>query len=240
MISRRDLLKLAGLSTIAYTAGVQFGKFITSSHSAGFHLTAFLPDDEVYLNYIYYKVLEKVKKHIPDAIFEKLTQRRFEINNEDGSLISHNEKIDIVLQRNDFPFNCDIFFKDNLNSIYTPDELSDLFFIRDDIKNKKAKVKFICSFYPERNSQKSLGYSRKIVIEIGNKIWNEIPIKSNYHNIEVKGSIGLVNVMIEDGSVFIKNSSCRNKLCIHQGKINYGGESLICAPNKVLIRVYET
>lgn len=239
MISRRDFLKLAGLSTIAYTAGIQFGKIVTKSEPVGFHLTAFLPDDETYLNYIYYKVLEKVKKQIPDEIFERLAQKKFESNYKDGWLFSHNEKIDIVLQRNEFPFNCDIFFKDNVNSIYTPDELSDLFFIRDDIRNKKAKVKFVCSFYPEKTSQKLSERSRKIVIETGNKIWDEIPIKSNYQNIEVKGSIGVVNVSIEDESILIKNSSCRNKLCVHQGKIRYGGESLICAPNKVLIRVYE-
>lgn len=239
MISRRDFLKLAGLSTFAYTAGIKFGKIVTNSKTAGFHLTAFLPDEESYLNYIYYKVLEKVKKQIPNEIFEKLAHKNFESNYKDGLLISHNGEIDFILQRNDFPFNCDIFFKDDLNSIYTPDELSDLFFIRDDIRNKKAKVKFVCSFYPEKNFQKLSEGNRKIVIETGNKIWDEIPIKSNYQNIEVKGSIGVVNVSIEDENILIKSSSCRNKLCVHSGRIKNPGESLICAPNKVLIRVYE-
>lgn len=44
-------------------------------------------------------------------------------------------------------------------------------------------------------------------------------------------------VMIENGKVFIKESNCPGKDCVHSGRIDKPGRSIVCLPNRVEIRV---
>ncbi|MCD8384007.1 MAG: NusG domain II-containing protein [Clostridiales bacterium] len=54
----------------------------------------------------------------------------------------------------------------------------------------------------------------------------------------VQGEDGVANlVVIEDGSVYIEEASCPDKLCVKQGKIRYAGDSLICLPNRVVVEI---
>ena len=44
---------------------------------------------------------------------------------------------------------------------------------------------------------------------------------------------GTNELVIADGQVWLKEASCPDKLCVHQGKIQYAGQSIICLPNQV-------
>jgi hypothetical protein len=44
-------------------------------------------------------------------------------------------------------------------------------------------------------------------------------------------------VVIESGSVFIRNSSCPDHLCEQMGKISTVGNSIVCLPNRLLIQI---
>lgn len=44
-------------------------------------------------------------------------------------------------------------------------------------------------------------------------------------------------IVIEGGSVSVKNSSCDNQICVHWGKIGRAGQSIVCSPNKVYIEI---
>ncbi len=46
-----------------------------------------------------------------------------------------------------------------------------------------------------------------------------------------------VIVCCENGEVFIKESDCPDKVCVRSGKISKSGESIICAPNRVAIKI---
>lgn len=43
---------------------------------------------------------------------------------------------------------------------------------------------------------------------------------------------------IENGEVFCIYSECRDKICIHQGKINRNGQSVICLPQQIVLTVH--
>lgn len=43
---------------------------------------------------------------------------------------------------------------------------------------------------------------------------------------------------IEDGAVFCTYSKCRDKICIHQGKINRSGQAIICLPQQIILTVH--
>lgn len=44
-------------------------------------------------------------------------------------------------------------------------------------------------------------------------------------------------IKIADGKVWITEADCPDKLCIKQGQIDKDGQSIICLPNKVVIKI---
>ena len=55
--------------------------------------------------------------------------------------------------------------------------------------------------------------------------------------IEVKGSIGILHIVIEDGYVFVEEADCPNHICVKEGKINKNNETITCIPNLVYIKI---
>ncbi len=53
--------------------------------------------------------------------------------------------------------------------------------------------------------------------------------------VSVKGAIGETVVEIKSRRVRVKESSCPNKICVHNGWIESGG--ILCLPNKVFINI---
>ena len=46
-------------------------------------------------------------------------------------------------------------------------------------------------------------------------------------------------LVIKDGHASIKNADCPDGLCIKQGSISKSNESIICLPNKLVVRIVE-
>lgn len=54
---------------------------------------------------------------------------------------------------------------------------------------------------------------------------------------EIKTGDSLNVFQIEDGFVFMKHADCPDKLCEKQGKISRGGETIVCLPNKIVVKI---
>lgn len=46
-----------------------------------------------------------------------------------------------------------------------------------------------------------------------------------------------VTVVRENGEVYIKSSTCPDKVCVRAGKLQKSGESAICVPNRVSVEI---
>ena len=46
-----------------------------------------------------------------------------------------------------------------------------------------------------------------------------------------------VVIVIENETVFVKTSSCKDKVCMHQGKIHSAGQTITCLPQRVFIQL---
>lgn len=46
-----------------------------------------------------------------------------------------------------------------------------------------------------------------------------------------------VVVVIENKTVYVKASSCKDKVCVHQGKIKHAGQTITCLPQRVFIQL---
>lgn len=57
---------------------------------------------------------------------------------------------------------------------------------------------------------------------------SEIEISQNgYHNV----------VRIENGTVWMESSDCHNQVCVDHAPISRSGESIICLPHKLVVRI---
>lgn len=48
---------------------------------------------------------------------------------------------------------------------------------------------------------------------------------------------GHLTVTIRDGYAWVSASDCKNRTCVHTGKISRVGESIVCAQNRVAVTV---
>jgi len=46
-----------------------------------------------------------------------------------------------------------------------------------------------------------------------------------------------LTVIVEEGGVYVEDADCPDKICEKMGKISRSGETIICLPNKVFIKV---
>jgi hypothetical protein len=54
-------------------------------------------------------------------------------------------------------------------------------------------------------------------------------------SVIVDGRLGLSRIKVENGRVRFAASPCRNKICVHAGWLQHGGDAAACLPNRVSI-----
>jgi hypothetical protein len=55
--------------------------------------------------------------------------------------------------------------------------------------------------------------------------------------LELTGLESTVTVVVEDGSVRVAESGCRDHLCVQRGAVDAAGDAIVCAPNGVTVRI---
>lgn len=88
-----------------------------------------------------------------------------------------------------------------------------LYFKNDDIKNMQLQILVDGKLIEEYSYSADEGFDKEIVLDIGN------------------------TVVIENGQVYMKEADCPDGLCISQGKISKAGQSIICLPHKLVVRL---
>ncbi|MFP4456288.1 MAG: NusG domain II-containing protein [Clostridia bacterium] len=46
-------------------------------------------------------------------------------------------------------------------------------------------------------------------------------------------------IVIEEGSVYMKDANCPTQQCIAQGEINRDNQSIVCLPHKIVVKVVD-
>lgn len=54
---------------------------------------------------------------------------------------------------------------------------------------------------------------------------------------EIKTENDFNQIIIEKGSVYMKDANCPDELCVKQGIISKTGESIICLPHKIVVKI---
>ena len=74
------------------------------------------------------------------------------------------------------------------------------------------------------------GKSAEIIVD--GKTTETISLDENFEK-EVNGVV----ICCENKEIYVKNSDCPDNVCVRSGKISKSGESIICAPNRVAIKI---
>ena len=57
-------------------------------------------------------------------------------------------------------------------------------------------------------------------------------------DITIEGYQGGTNhLIIQDGTAWISEATCPDKVCVHQGRVSQNGELIVCLPNRVIAKV---
>ena len=76
----------------------------------------------------------------------------------------------------------------------------------------------------------------RVVIESDKKIFARYSLDEN-REVVVKSKNGTNTVVIEDGRVYVKDASCSNQVCAEHASISRSGESIVCLPNRLLVKI---
>ena len=79
-----------------------------------------------------------------------------------------------------------------------------------------------------------------VYVEQDGEVIGEYPL-SRDAEIKLENENGGFNVLvIKDGKADIISASCPDKVCVNHRKIGFEGESIVCLPNRLTVRVIKT
>jgi len=241
MISRRNFLKIAGLSTVAIGAGFTTGKLIGNKKLVCFAVHGFIPADEQIISQLVAGFKNKVRSNTDPVVIADAKIGEV-INRIDSRLknnaFSNSGNITYRLKRLDKQIDSDIIISDTENPVYSLNNLDYGFSnIRANIKNKKANYIFGAEYSETDFLTSILNTNKKeVVIENEKGLVERISLDKNYRNILIDGPLGKTGLKIENGIAQVHTSTCRHGICEHTFANNVGNV-IACAPNRVLIKI---
>ena len=90
----------------------------------------------------------------------------------------------------------------------------------------------ILSFFIYKNQNSNDLY---VEVSIDGQIVETFSIDEDMESMLSTGN----KLLIKDGKVYIYEADCPDKLCIKQGSIDKVNESIICLPNKLVVRIIQ-
>ncbi len=241
MISRRNFLKIAGLTSVALGAGYTTGKLTGNSKSINYCVHGFIPADEQVITNLIAAFRNKVKSNVEAVVIasSKVGEivNRVDLKNRKDSY-TNTGSVTYRLRKIDKQVDSDIIINDANNSVYSLDDFSaKLFDLRSQIKNRKADY-FFTAEYSETDFLSSIFNSNKkeVVIENEKGLVDRISLENNYKNILIGGPQGKTGIKIENGIAWVYTSTCRHEICKNTTASGVGN-IIACAPNKVLIKI---
>ncbi len=241
MVTRRNFLKIAGLTSVALGTGYTTGKLTGNSKTVNYTVHGFIPTDEQVIANLVTAFKNKIKSNTEAVVLSdsKIGEiiNRLDLRSRKENF-SNSGSITYRLKRLDKQIDSDIILSDGNNSVYSIDNLNSAFEnIRAGLKNRKADY-FFTAEYSETDFLSSIFKLNKkeVVIENEKGLVDRISLEKNYKSILIDGPQGKTGLKIENGFVKVHSSTCKHEICKHT--IASGvGNIIACAPNKVLVKI---
>jgi len=82
----------------------------------------------------------------------------------------------------------------------------------------------------------SFGKPGEIVVSLNGQVFGRYSLQGK-STLKVEGEQGESEIEIHDGRVRMVSSPCLQKTCIKSGWISKPGSSIVCAPNRLVIKI---
>lgn len=238
MISRRSFLKIAGLGTIALGSGFGIGTLVSEQGNRNLiSMSGFIPPDRELVE----EVFETFSKHInPKSIGSVKVQGnnllspviKNAMGGNKNSMLFGGSQVNINIIRLDGRRSGDIMLMNN-HLVLSPENDFDSIIKSLRLKLKKSEAEY---YFTADISGKS-EIRNVLVIENEKGIADEIELTRRKTEITVSGNCGNMKIVAGENTAYVKESSCRNKLCKHSGFIGKSNPLIACAPNKIVLRL---
>jgi hypothetical protein len=85
---------------------------------------------------------------------------------------------------------------------------------------------------------RSNGQGAKVEIKIAQKLYGIYDLSMDQEIIIMdKDGQPLITCFINDGKIQVVSSDCPDKICIEDGAIELNGQTIVCLPNQIVIKV---
>lgn len=74
-------------------------------------------------------------------------------------------------------------------------------------------------------------------ITVDGKVVEMLDLSKNQEIIIHGVQDGTNTLIVQDGEIWCSDASCPDKVCIHQGKQSMDGGTIVCLPNRMIVRV---
>ncbi len=74
------------------------------------------------------------------------------------------------------------------------------------------------------------------VVTVDGEEWGRYPL-SRPAEIEIATAYGVNSLVIADGKAGVTDADCPDRLCVSQKDIRYEGETIVCLPHKLIVRI---
>jgi len=78
---------------------------------------------------------------------------------------------------------------------------------------------------------------KTVVITLDGVLYGSYPLSEDSDIPIIKDGNIINRAVIENGTVYMKDASCRNHICLSMGRKKASGESIVCLPNRVVVRI---
>lgn len=86
-------------------------------------------------------------------------------------------------------------------------------------------------------SEAAGGCASEVVVEVNGREVMRLPLTEEARDCSVNGFSGESRFRIEGGEVWMVDSACPDKLCVGMGRVGQSGNSVVCLPNRVVLRL---
>lgn len=87
------------------------------------------------------------------------------------------------------------------------------------------------SFFAEKGT--------KVRIYVDKKLYEELDLSVNQSK-NISTEYGTNIIKIKDNEVFVESASCDNQICVNHKAISNSKESIICIPNRLVVKIEES
>lgn len=76
-----------------------------------------------------------------------------------------------------------------------------------------------------------------VIVKVDGQVVKELQLNADAEYV-IEGVDGGQNkLIIQDGSAWMSEADCPDKLCVNMGRINRAGQSIVCLPHKVVVEI---